>query len=200
MKLDQKLGLQRRTASIGADGVDVTYVDPVAMERWKVPFEELIREPVEFLQQPERMSTTRTVVLGLGLYFAFTTLTGPDVDRTWGLVSAALCLGSVALAALLDRLPRRRLLQLSSGSAPLLVFADRPSREAVAEFRKALFEASDAYLGARYPNEAAGPSLVDQLERLYALHKSGALSAEEYERLKARITGAIAYESSGQYL
>jgi|GEM_PF-2414455 len=200
VKIEQKLGFQKRTASIGSDGVEVTFSGIITREKWKIRFEELLRDPVEFTQQPEKMPVPRAVVFGLGLYFAFATFAQTDIDKAGGFLVTTLCLGSVALASLLDRLPRRQLLQLSSSSPPCLLFADRPDREAVAKFSDALFTAAAAYFATNYPKENSGLDIVEQLERLNALKSNGAITEKEYDQLKTRLIGTSTDYRSGDYL
>jgi hypothetical protein len=146
------------------------------------------------------MPTSRAIVFGLGLLFAFLTLTRSDLDRAAGGVVTLLCLGAVAVASLADRFPRKRLVQLSSSTPPLLLFADRPTREAVDAFHAAVNEAAEAYLQANYPGGGNGLSIVEQIERLHALLTNGAITPNEFDQLKSRLTGSFVGESSGQYL
>jgi hypothetical protein len=200
VKIEQRLGLEKRTAHVLPDGVDVTFSGLFARERWKVRFEDLLREPVEFTQQPQKMPVSRAAILGLGLFFAFITFTKSDMDKLGGFIVTALCLGSVVLGSAFDRFPRRQLLQLSSTNPPLLLFANRPTADAVGEFRDCLYKAAAAYVQAHYPVDRSASNLVDQLERLQSLRTTNAITQEEYDQLKSRLIGSSQAGGSGQYL
>ena len=181
------------------DGVDVSYKAIFANQKWKVRFEDLLREPIEFTQTPGPMPHSRIALLALGIVFAFIGAREPE-GITLGMgVLIGVCLGSAALGALLERFPRRQLVQLSSSDPALLLFHDRPDPDTMAAFRESLSDAAIDYLRTHYPVAEAG-TLVEQLERLSALHTAGAVTDAEYDRVKAAMLGTSSGTSPGQYL
>ena len=198
-RIQQKVGRERRTARIVDDGVEVTYRATLASQKWKVRFEDVLREPIEFTQTPGPMPAHRIALLVLGILFAFVALREPEALNVATGVLIGLCLGGVALGTLFERVPRKQLVQLSSSDPALLLFHDRPSADAMAEFCASLSQATVDYLRMNYPVAEAG-TLVEQLERLQALHTAGAVDDEEFARVKAAMLGRSSGTSPGQYL
>jgi hypothetical protein len=170
--------------------------------RFAVPYESVLRDPIEFSAQREGTPAYVYAILGMiGIpLLAALTVAGDD-DRLYLAVLTAMFLVPAIGLWRFDRRKAKPLLQLSESTPPLVVFADSPSPNAVSGLVRAIRERKASYL-ASHQGAAVTGLLVETLERLYGLKQAGAITDEEYERFKAealrKATGGG--ERPGQYL
>ena len=172
-------------------------------QRFAVSYESLLRDPVAYSEPREPIPRV--------LYFSFAffgllglllvVLTDDASERLWYFAFAA---GAGALCAALYRFEHRDevpLVQLSEGTPALVLFADQPSPEAVVELVKTIRERRAKYL-TENPGQLLAAPLVETLERLFHLKQSGAITDEEFERLKAEAMrkSASGGERPGNYV
>lgn len=203
VEIEQRRLLRRRRAECVDDGVVCDYEAPFKQVSYKVRYEDVATDPIEFTDEPSWQPIALSFVLGVGsLFFFFLGFSSGDHGtRMAARIVGLLLVVAAGLSWLAGHWPRRQLLQLSMGDPALLLFAERPSSTDVAAFLSGLRERRDAYLRKTYGSADPRGSKVDLIERLFSLKQAGALSEAEYDDLKSEILGSgEAYGASGQYL
>lgn len=112
--------------------------------------------------------------------------------------TSALLVGA-AYAFWLARPDRRLKIQLSGGAFPVVIYRERPSREAVDRFLEDLRSCAQSHLRSNYPPAQSVHSLPGEIERLFWLKERGAISETEYQDLKARLIASSSGPGYGQY-
>jgi len=188
--------LESRYFEIVEDGVLVTIRALLFRNRFKVRFEEITQDSVEFTVGNPFFLWVAALCLTFFALLIFITVTDHK-----GLPGAAVSAGFLAAAgaSLLGyRITLQRLLRLSAGTTCLDLYPRKPSLEAVERFTQEVHERTKAYLRSAYPTQ--GLSILDQLERLQALLERGAITADEFADLKKHLLPGPSLSSPGQYL
>ena len=202
MELKQRRGLETRTVQVDESVMSVTVSSPVAKQRYRVRFEDVLEEPIEFTEQRTTPPIIEGVCLGLGLVFIYIGVIKIESDiRSGSIVYGAACIAWAALMRLYKSYPPRQLLQLSGADPVLVLYYGSRHRGAVDEFVSLLREHTRKYLEQTYGSGAPFESKVNQIERLSALKDSGAISESEYDSLKAEVVGPRpASDRHGNYI
>jgi hypothetical protein len=187
VKFSQRHRTVRREVVLVEDGIKVMVRALGEKTKFTVPYETVLRDPVEFTGD-----RTRTPIFA-GIAFAL------------GLVALSLMVGAILLTLadrLLQKLPKTQLFQVSDSQPALVVNADAPNRKEVVQFMEELKGPSDKYLVETYGTAANRDSKVGQIERLAQLQEQGAISEDEYANLKAELVCATPVDDTGhgQYL
>jgi hypothetical protein len=187
VKFSQRHRTVRREVVLVEDGIKVMVRALGEKTKFTVPYETVLRDPVEFTGD-----RTRTPIFA-GIAFAL------------GLVALSLMVGAILLTLadrLLQKLPKTQLFQVSDSQPALVVNADAPNRNEVVQFMQELKGQSDKYLVETYGTAANRDSKVGQIERLAQLQEQGAISEDEYANLKAELVCATPVDDTGhgQYL
>jgi hypothetical protein len=187
VKFSQRHRTVRREVVLVEDGIKVMVRALGEKTKFTVPYETVLRDPVEFTGD-----RTRTPIFA-GIAFAL------------GLVALSLMVGAILLTLadrLLQKLPKTQLFQVSDSQPALVVNADAPNRIEVVQFMQELKGQSDKYLVETYGTAANRDSKVGQIERLAQLQEQGAISEDEYANLKAELVCATPVDDTGhgQYL
>lgn len=198
-KISQRSWGQNRGAELLDDKVRVTFSAGTDFSAYFVRYEDVVRDPIEFVEQRNGGQIFEGISWGLTGLLAFL------VAKDWADYNAIpfVVTGLCALPAIWIRIgryfPRRRLVQLSIGEPVLVLFQDRPGRTEVAEFVSALYERSTDYIRATYGSAASHESKAGQLDRIFQLWERGALTEEEFQSLKRDIV-AVPEIQTGQYV
>ena len=189
VKFSQRHRTVRREVVLVEDGIKVLVRALGEKTEFTVPYETVLRDPIEFTED-----RTRTPIFA-GIAFAL------------GLVALSLMVGAILLTLagadrLLQKIPKTQLFQVSDSQPALVVNADAPNRKEVVRFMEELKGQSDKYLVETYGTAANRDSKVGQIERLAQLQEQGAISEDEYENLKAELVCATPVDDTGhgQYL
>lgn len=152
---------------------------------YRVSYENVSSEPVE-VTVSSRPRLVLTVILALlSVIVGAAALLGDDVEAAdwlfyggFAIVAAGWCVAS-----------RQSFYAFKAGEPPLVLMKSRPSPAAVGIFLTALHEHRRNYLRQRYLLNAPPRDAADTIHKLIWLHQQGAISALEYETLKARAVG-----------
>ncbi|HEV8125472.1 MAG TPA: hypothetical protein VGP80_14585 [Gemmatimonadales bacterium] len=152
---------------------------------YRVSYDNVTSEPVE-VTISSRPRLILTVILALlAVIVAAAALLGDDVEA-----GAWLFYGGFAIVAACWYVASRQSFYVfKAGEPPLVLMKSRPSAAAVAVFLTALHEHRRNYLRQRYLLNAPSRDAADTIHKLLWLHQQGAISALEYETLKARAVG-----------
>lgn len=200
--IDQRRFAQQRHAEFTADGVACTWRTPFIRQEYKVRYEDILTDPVQFTDQATTQPFLESLLLAAGLVLGVVAFGHDDPQGRLGAASmACLLVLSAAMIWFFQRWPQRQLLQVSSGESALILFLDKPSDTAVNDFLASLRARRDEYLRNNYGSAAPFESKASQIERLFQLREAGAISEVEYETLKSEVVGThVAAANSGQYL
>ncbi len=191
---------ETREFEITEDGVVVSIRALFFRNRYKVPFEHVIREPVEFTLSNSTWRWGGIGCLIFSCYFFFLTV----VDKK-GLDGVLVSLGFL-LAALCGfigyRLAMRTFLRISESAMNVDLDRGKPSRERVDQFIEEVNEKAREYYGELQQLQPVYDR-VGQIERLAFLQEKGVISEEEFEVLKSELVNPLKLSESpqsGQYL
>jgi hypothetical protein len=187
--------LESRSFQIVEDGVLVTIRALLFRNRFKVRFEQIVKDPIEFTVGNPFFLWMAALCFTLFGVVVFITVT--DHKGLPGAAVSAGFLGAAGALLLTYRLTLQTLLRLSAAAVNLDLYPRKPSPEVVARFIEQVRERATAYLLQAYPTQ--GLSILEQLERIQALLERGAITTDEFAELKKRLF-PTASESSGQYL
>ncbi len=191
---------ETREFEITDDGIAVSVRALFFRNRYKVPFEHIIREPVEFT-----LSSSGWRWGGIGclifscLFFFVTVVEKKGLDGA--LVSLAFL--AAALVSLIGyRLTMRTFLRISEASMNIDLAAANPSRERVEEFIEAVTSKTQDFYG-NFQQFQPSYDRVGQIERLAFLLDKGVLTQDEFEVLKSELVNPLKISElpqAGQYL
>ena len=176
------------------DGINVTENWLLGSKKYKVPFENVSKEPSEVTLSSRVRLWATIILLALSVITGIMQLLGDDVGDGacffWGALAVVVGIGFL--------ISRERFLvyQLRSGDKPLVLYRDKPSRELLERFMASVQDSKNEYLRNNYLRDDGAP-VADAIHKLVWLHERGALTDEEFESLKA---GAIEKERWGKVL
>lgn len=191
---------ESREFEITEEGVAVSIRAWFFRNRYKVPYEHIIREPIEFTLSNPAWRWTGIGALGFSFYFFFVTL----VDKR-GLEGALISFGFLvaALASFIGyRLTMRTFLRISESTMNLDLARGNPSGKEVDEFIDQVNERAKTYYSELQQLQPVYDR-VGQIERLAFLQEKGVITQEEFEVLKSELVNPLKFSEStqsGQYL
>jgi hypothetical protein len=183
MRIDfeQKRLLNRRRYSLVDNGVHVEETTPLRRQSYVIGFETLARERFEIGTSSRGWFWAGVIGVALAVLVAIVQAVEgearPDAVIVW------LGMGSLFLA--IHWTTRETFIGYPAGSMSLLFWKDRPNASALESFIDRLQTAQVNYLQREYAPAPAPPrTVVEDLERLAHLRERGALTDEEFERMK----------------
>ncbi|HEU4431190.1 MAG TPA: SHOCT domain-containing protein [Myxococcota bacterium] len=186
LRFEQRRGRRGNVVELYDEKIVITSQALGNRHRFAVPYESLLRDPIAFTEPREAIPRWLFVTLALfGLLGLLLVVVNDDEAERRLYLLFVMGIGFLGFALWrLEVRPAVPLLQLSESDPALVLFADQPSPAAVGECVKAMRERKASYLAEHQGHVTSGP-LVDTLERLFGLKQAGAITDEEYERLKA---------------
>ena len=203
VKFSQRHRTVRREVVLVEDGIKVLVRTLGEKTKFTVPYETVLRDPVEFTGDRTRTPIFAGIAFALGLVAIVSgTSAAEPADVALSLMVGAILLTLAGADRLLQKIPKTQLFQVSDSQPALVVNADAPNRKEVVQFMEELKGQSDKYLVETYGTAANRDSKVGQIERLAQLKEQGAIFEDEYENLKAELVCATPVDDTGygQYL
>lgn len=203
--LDQRHLGTRHRLQILEGGVWLATDSFISSHVLEIPFEEITPHPVEYT----RGSRAWLILAGgFSAVAAFGVLISGAAGFGMRGVGWAAVFAALGVAMLLGfATTRQNRILLSHGNPGLDFLQDRPSRGEVETFVAQIREAQQQYLRSNYGVGGAITSNVELIERLAYLLEHEAITAEEYETLKAEIIARARWsaprediDTNGSYL
>ena len=191
---------ETREFEITEEGVVVSIRALFFRNRYKVPFEHIIREPIEFTLSNPAWRWGGIGCLVFSCYFFFATV----VDKK-GLDGALVSLGFLvaALGSFIGyRLTMRTFLRISESTMNIDLASGNPSEKKVDQFIEEVSDKARDYYGELQQLQPVYDR-VGQIERLAFLREKGVINEEEFEVLKSELINPLKFSEStqaGQYL
>ena len=182
--LEQRRLWKRRHAEVLPDRVRIAEQGLFQDERFSFPYEGIESSRFEITTRSKGWFWTAALLAWLAVATAAMIVVGEDVPAStpwfWG--------GTATIAELLYLGSRQSYVGFPTTKGPLLLWSSSPSRSDVETFLEAIQREQAVYLRRAYPpTPVPALSTVEQLERLEALRERGAITTEEFERLKANL-------------
>lgn len=186
----QRRFFQTRRLELDPEGVRFEWKAFLQKHKYLVRYEEILRDPIEFTEEPKKMEVVDVLLITMGLGFLYGAAVAGAEEPSFKIALIAfgvILLASFGVIRYFGMASAGPLLQLSNGAPALVLFAGRPTDEELEGFLEALATATNQHLLENYGSGHPGESKANQLDRLWALHEAGALSKEEFESLKAEL-------------
>jgi len=183
-ELNQSRLFDRRRFRLLEDGVDVDLANGPKKERYKIPFEHLtndVREATESLSDVWLWGSGFAAVVSIGMVINhFKGETGDQVVIAVASLAIAVGLCGWYVAKF------KHYVWIVGTEQPLVCLANYPSKECVSDFLQEVEAERGKYLAKHYSDRPSSMNVVEYLERISYLHKSGSLTDEEFAILKER--------------
>jgi hypothetical protein len=176
--------LSRTSFLLQEDSVSVEETSPFWRKRYVALYESIPRDPVELTLRSrgwKRILYVAVVILGSTVFAANNDLVGRPVFLFWAVF--------FVVAALRYATSKRTYLVFQSGTPALVFLKNRPSGVAVQEFIARLQERKAERLRGQLL-DAQGVTPAGEIHKLAWLKEQGAISEEEFERLKRAVVEA----------
>jgi len=189
--LDENRFEQRRLANLMKfrlvhDGVEVIDRGLITSSKYKVPFEAISLEPREATVSSSFRFWATVVFFGLAAIMGISTLVGQDTPASTSLIYALFGLG-FATTYLMSRAKFLIYDDAVETKRPLIVYENKPSPAALESFIEKVQNKKREYLRMNHLLRNEVGAGVDAIHKLTWLLGMGAISEEEFAKLKADV-------------
>lgn len=181
--LTQRRGFTIRTYTLGEDGIAVRERGFLHRESYRFAYEALSPDAFETTLYNRWALALLAVFVVLAAVVAFGAGIGAGTDGTAGVL---FYVGFAILFGVLAWFSWHRLIGFSAGEGAVLVFeSGKPDDRALSTFLSELENRRIAHLRHRFLLDGdEPPSTADELHKLAWLHEKGAITEDEFEKLK----------------
>lgn len=181
--LEQKRYFTKWTYLIRGNGLEINIQKIFGSRKYLIPYENISSEFLE-INYYSKIRFWLTILLGLFFTFALyeqirKNFINSDVLIFYGAIALA---GTVALF-----LSYKKLILIQTIEQPIALLKDKPSEKDLNKFLEHLFYVRERYITQQFDIDPRNSSNVEDLYKLFIMHKEGALTDKEFEELKKEI-------------
>ncbi len=182
--LEQKTILTKYSFAIKSKYLEISVVSFFSQKKYSLPLENISSEFTEVTYY-SKIRLWITILLGFFFTFALyeqikKNFVNSDVLIFYGAIAI---IGTIALF-----LSIRRIIIIYTIQEPLILLKNNPNNESVDEFLKELFLAREKEITKQFDLEENHNNNIDDLYKLFIMHKDGAITDKEFEQMKKEIS------------
>lgn len=197
-ELYQRRNIDFKRFRITNSGVEVTERDSKETKSYDLKYEEIGNN---LASQKLSRQIFYIVLVIIPLFFITTFFNGmsQDIVSIKELLIRHLIIlpFAIILLIIVYRVSGKETLTLTGGPRPVELYADRPSHQAAKEFIQDILNAREIYLRRKYARIDLFLPVDLQLETFIWLHEIGAISKQEFEKLKIELTAKAPLKQIG---